>query len=114
MLVRQEGYEIGTRLEYRIQNVRMSRKKVETTFSSPKTRYPNVDPNAKSLMICPTVEIKQRAIRIANKKMICKFTFLSSAVRFIGAAVAFCINLVSCPVKITIPYTQGVFRSVAP
>ena len=53
-------------------------------------------------------------MRTANKNMICRLTFFSSAVRFIGAAVAFCINLVSCPVNITIPYTQGVFRSVAP
>lgn len=81
-------------------------------------------------ILAPIVEPTDRARRKTNRKMICKLTCFSTAVLLIGAAllrhddaqlgkevethVAFRISLVSWPVKTTMPYIQGVFRSCAP
>ncbi|OMH81723.1 hypothetical protein AX774_g4813 [Zancudomyces culisetae] len=51
---------------------------------------------------------------IPNKNKICTLVILSTLVCFIGAAVAFFINLLSCPVFTTTPNTQFVFLITAP
>ena len=54
-------------------------------------------------MICPAEEMQHSAIRMMNRKMICKLTMRSSAVLLIGAEVALRISFVSWPVKTTMP-----------
>ena len=94
--------------------MRRPKKNVETAFISPRKRYDNLEPNAKSFITWPVEETRQSATRIPKRNMIWTLTILSRAVRLMGAAVAFRISFVSCPVKTTMPYIQGVFRNVAP
>ena len=78
-------------------------KKVPTALESPRRRYPNVEPKAKFRMSWPAEEMRERTMRTPKRKMICLLTILSSAVLLMGAAVAFRISFVSCPVKTTMP-----------
>src|SRR5579859_491251 len=96
-------YDMGTRLEYKIQNVNKFKKKLETALTFPKNKYPKFDPNTKFRINCPAVETRQRTMRMEKRNMIWMLTILSTAVRLIGAAVAFLMSFVSWPVKTTMP-----------
>lgn len=65
-------------------------------------------------MLLPIVDPIDSASRNKKRNTMCTFTWRSTAVRLMGAAVAFRISFVSWPVNTTSPYAHGVFRICAP
>ncbi|EIW54583.1 phospholipid-translocating P-type ATPase [Trametes versicolor FP-101664 SS1] len=65
-------------------------------------------------MLLPIVDPIDSASRNKKRNTMCTFTWRSTAVRLMGAAVAFRISFVSWPVNTTRPYAHGVFRICAP
>ena len=75
--------------------MRRLRKKFDTALRLPRNRYPRVEPNTKSLINWPADDMRQRTMRMLKRNIIWMLTILSSAVRLIGAAVAFRMSFVS-------------------